>query len=351
MVTSPFTKAERGPLTGLGSRGMRRALALVAGLALAALAGQATHAEVSEVRIARQPGLVYLPMIIVEQKNLLEKQAKAVGLSDLKPKFLTLTSGGASSDALLSGNVDMVMSGATNMLLLSDRTRGDVKGIAGVGGMPMLLVTRNPDVKSLKDFKTGDKIAVPTVKVSTQAVLLQVAAKAQLGNANALDAFTIQLGHPDAVAALSSPNNEVNSHFSLPPFQDRELKIPGVRTVLNSADVAGGPLSNAIVYSRKAFVEANPNVVKATIAALDEAAALIKSDPRGALEIYKAATNDKSLLEEMEEAMKQPGVVFSTTPYGVMLQANHFFETGVIKTKPNDWKDFFFPSVHDRAGT
>ena len=32
-------------------------------------------------------------------------------------------------------------------------------------------------------------------------------------------------------------------------------------------------------------------------------------------------------------------------------EANHFFETGVIKTKPTSWKDYFFPAVHDRAGT
>src|SRR4051812_18590928 len=351
MRSRAFMKAELRSLAARAAGGMSRALAPLLGLALAALVGQVARAEVSEVRIARQPGLVYLPMIIVEQKNLLEKHGKALGLTDLKAKFLTLSGGGASSDALLSGNVDMVMSGTTNMLLLSDRTRGDVKGIAGVGGMPMLLVTRNPEVKNLKDFKTGDKIAVPTVKVSTQAVLLQIAAKRQLGNVGALDALTIQLGHPDAVAALSSPGNEVNSHFSLPPFQERELQIPGVHTVLNSFEIAGGPLANAIVYGRKAFVEANPNVVKALVAALDEANDLIKSDPKGVLDLYKTATNDKSSVEDMAETMKQPGVVFSTTPYGVMLQANHFFETGVIKTKPGAWKDFFFAPIHDRQGT
>jgi NitT/TauT family transport system substrate-binding protein len=351
MRSLAFTNAKLGFFSAHAIGGISRALAPFFGLALATLAGQVAQAEVSEVRIARQPGLVYLPMVIVEQKNLLEKHGKALGLADLKAKFLTLSGGGASSDALLSGNVDMVMSGTTNMLLLSDRTRGDVKGVAGVGGMPMLLVTRNPDVKSLKDFKTGDKIAVPTVKVSTQAVLLQIAAKRQLGNVGALDALTIQLGHPDAVAALSSPGNEVNSHFSLPPFQERELQLPGVHTVLNSYDIAGGPLANAIVYGRKAFVEGNPNVVKALVAALDEANDLIKSDQKGVLELYKTATNDKSSVEDMAETMKQPGVVFSTTPYGVMLQANHFFETGVIKTKPGAWKDFFFAPIHDRQGT
>ena len=63
------------------------------------------------------------------------------------------------------------------------------------------------------------------MKVSSQAVLLQIAAQKAFGpgNATKLDPLTVQLGHPDAVAALGSPHNEVNSHFSLPPFQQREL--------------------------------------------------------------------------------------------------------------------------------
>src|ERR671938_647541 len=82
-------------------------------------------------------------------------------------------------------------------------------------------ITRHPDVKTLADFTEKDRIAVPTIKISTQAVLLQIAAKRQLGEAarNQLDAITVQLGHPDAVAAVTSQNHEINSHFSLPPYQ------------------------------------------------------------------------------------------------------------------------------------
>ena len=63
-------------------------------------------------------------------------------------EWVNLTSGAAGNDALLSGNIDIVDSGSTNMLLLNDRTRGDVKGLCGVGSTPMLLLTRNPDVKT-----------------------------------------------------------------------------------------------------------------------------------------------------------------------------------------------------------
>ncbi|GJD59507.1 ABC transporter substrate-binding protein [Methylobacterium dankookense] len=335
------------------SRNVRGWLAAL-GMALAALAAAApaARADDARVRISRQPGFVYLPAVLAERLKLIEKQAKAAGLGDVTVEWVNLTSGAAGNDALLSGNVDIVDSGSTNMILINDRTRGDVKGLSGVGATPMLLLTRNPDVKTLKDFSGKDKIAMPSVKVSSQAVLLQIAAKKAFGpgEATRLDPLTVQLGHPDAVAALASPQNEVNSHFSLPPFQQRELQDPAIRTVLNSYEMAGEPVSNAILYARTAWFNRNPKLAAAIVAAIDEANALIAQDPLQAAKDYVAATNEKTPPEQLVAIMKEPGTVFSTTPYGIMLQARHFHELKVIKTEPKDWKDYFFPIVHGLPG-
>jgi NitT/TauT family transport system substrate-binding protein len=304
------------------------------------------------VRITRQPGMIYMPMILMEQLRLIERQAEQRGLGALKVSWLTFSSGGASTEALISGNVDFVTSGTTNMLLVWDRTRGEIKALAGCGGAPMLLVTRNPDVKTLADFTDKDRIAVPTIKISTQAVLLQIAAERQLGEAarNRLDAITVQIGHPDAVAAVTSPNHEINSHFSLPPYQQIELKDPRVHVVLNSYDLVGGPLNNAVVFGRRSFVEGNPKTVQAILAALEEADALIRDDPRKAAETYLAATKERLTVEELTAMMAEKGVVFSTTPHATMLQAEHLAKTGVLKTRPKDWKEYFFPAVHALPG-
>jgi NitT/TauT family transport system substrate-binding protein len=238
------------------------------------------------------------------------------------------------------------------MLLLNDRTRGDVKGLCGVGSTPMLLLTRNPDVKTLSDFSSKDKIALPSVKVSSQAVLLQIAAKKAFGpeNATKLDPLTVQLGHPDAVAALASPHNEVNSHFSLPPFQQRELQDPAIHKVLNSYELVGEPVSNAIFYARTGWYNRNPKLAAAIVAAIDEANAKIAKDPLQAAKDYVAATNEKTPPETLVEIMKEPGTNFSTTPYGIMLQARHFYAMKTIKAEPKDWKDTFFPIVHNLPG-
>ena len=248
---------------------LRRAVgALAVALGLATCVAQA---ETGEVRFTRQPGLIYMPMVLAEQQRLVEKHVASAGLGDVKVSWVTLTSGGASVDALISGNVDFVTSGATNLLLAWDRTRGEVKGLAASAGAPMMLVTRNPAVKTLADFSAKDRIAVPTVKVSAQAVMLQIAAERQFGEAgrNKLDPITIQLGHPDAVGALLGGTSEVNSHFSLPPYQQIELKDPKIHVVLNSYDVVGGPLSNAIVFGRGKFMEQNPKTTAAVLAAID----------------------------------------------------------------------------------
>jgi NitT/TauT family transport system substrate-binding protein len=139
----------------------------------------------------------------MEQNKLVETQAQAAGLPELKVAWITLNSGGASTDALLAGSVDLVTSGVSNLLLLWERTKGQVNGVTSVGGLPMLLVTRDPAVKTLKDFTDKDKIAVPTIKVSSQAMVLKMAMEKMYGEAwrDKLDSVTIQLGHPDAMIA------------------------------------------------------------------------------------------------------------------------------------------------------
>ncbi len=327
----------------------RLATATVVALALTT----ALRAETNEVRITKQPGLLYLPMILMEQGKLIEKHTAAAGLGDVKSNWITFNSGGAATDALLSGNVDFVTSGGSNMLLLWDKTKGQVKGVAACGGMPMYLLSRNPDVKTLKDFSAKDRIAVPTIKVSSQATMLMMAAEQAFGEgqANKLDSITLQLGHPDATLSLLSPNSEVNSHFSLPPYQNIALKDPAVHKVLSSLDVFGGPVNNAIVFSTNKFREANPKTMAAVMAALNEAMQMIKTEPKKAIDIYLTQGKEKVTAEELVAILAEPGVVFDVAPVGMQKFAAFMAKAGTIKTAPASWKDFFFPEAHGLNGS
>ncbi|HEV3087657.1 MAG TPA: ABC transporter substrate-binding protein [Candidatus Elarobacter sp.] len=325
-------------------------------IALTTLAPAApASAEVTEVRIARQPGLVYLPIMIIEQDHLFEKEAKKRGLGDIKTTFLVFNSGGAAVDALLSGNADFVTSGATNLLTAWSATKGtpnEVRGVAGNGALPMFLVSRDPKVKTIADISSADKIAVPTVRVSTQALVMQMAAEKQWGAADAhrLDQYTIALGHPDAMLALEA-NKDVNGHFSLPPYQYQELKIPGVHLVLNSIDVTNGPASNGVTFATTKFHDANPKIMAAFLAAMGQAEDIIKNDKRHAAELYLKDTKEKLTVDELVKIMSDPNFVYSTAPQQSMKFAELMYRVGTIKNKPASWKDYFFPEVHNLKGS
>ncbi len=310
------------------------------------------RAEVSEVRISKQYGLPYLSVVVVEQLRLIEKYAKAQGLGDVKVNWVTIGSGGTSTDSLLAGNLDFVTSGMSNMLLLWSRTGGQVKAVSAASAVPLILVTRNPNVKTIADFTEKDKIAVPTVKVSMQSTILGIAAQKMFGEAGRgrFDPFTVAMSHPDGTIALLSGAGEVNSHFSAPPYQYQALKAPGVHAVLNSTDVMGGPATITVIFGTVKFHDANPKTIAAIYAAMGEAMDFIIKDKRAAADLYLKATKEKIGIDELAAMMEMPGFAYTQAPNGTLRYAEQMFKTGVIKTQPSSWKDAFFPEAHGLPG-
>jgi NitT/TauT family transport system substrate-binding protein len=328
--------------------------ALLAILGLVAAAPQASAQQKTEIALSRQPGIFYMPSHIMEKQKLIEKHAAALGLPAITTKWITFSGGGAQTDALLAGGVDILNTGTGNLLLLWDRTKGGVKGIVATSAQPMTLISRDPHIKSIKDFTANDKIAVPTVKISTQAIVLQIAAAEAFGADQwaKLDSNTVQLGHPDAYAALSNSQHEVRSHFSIPPFTFLEMKnVPGAHVVLNSPDVMGGPLSQAQFFTTTKFADANPKIVQAVRDATKEAQDLIRSDTKTSVEIYKEITGDKTSVDDLLAWLKEPGMMeWNLEPQGTMKFAAHLFKTGTLKIQPKAWTDYYLPSSADLKG-
>lgn len=323
-------------------------------LAATSVGGAAWGQAKSEIKITRQPSIIYMPTHIMEAEKLVEKHAAALGVPNLKVEWITFSGGGNSTDALLAGSIDVVNTGMGNMLLLWDRTRGGVKGIVATCAEPLTLVTREARIKTLADIRPTDRIAVPTVKVSTQAILLQIAAAKMFGPTEwaHFDSNTVQLGHPDAAASLANPNGEIASHFSAPPFVYTELKsVPGAHVVTDARGILGSPLTVAMFFATSKFADQNPKVVQAIYDATVEALALIKSDTRRAVELYRTASGDKMSTDDLLDMLKAPDMMaFNPAPEGAMAFATHMHTVGLLKTEAKDWKDFFFPVAHGLAG-
>ena len=180
----------------------RPLLAALAALSLLVTAAP-TLAQNVEIKLARQFSMGYLQFNVMEHQKLIEKHAKALGLGDVKVSWLTFNGPAAVNDALLSGQIDIAAGGTPGLLLLWSRTKGtpqEVRGISAMSSQPFLMNSRSPHIKSVTDLKEGDRIAVPAVKVSIQAIALQMAAAKAFGPGNfaKLDTLTVSMPPPDA---------------------------------------------------------------------------------------------------------------------------------------------------------
>ena len=76
-----------------------------------ALTALPARADVTTLRIARQYGIGYLQMMVMEHDRLIEKHAKASGLPEVKVSWRTFSDGTVANDAMLSDNLDIAAGG------------------------------------------------------------------------------------------------------------------------------------------------------------------------------------------------------------------------------------------------
>lgn len=324
-----------------------RSLCLAALLASAgALATLPAAAE--EIRIASGIGILFAPIHVMKEAGLLEKHAEAAGL-DLELETLSFPSGSAVTDALLSGNVDIVTAGLSNALLLWSRSREDVKSIAAVSGTKSVLVTKDPDVRTLADYKDTNRISVTSLKISNQAIYLAMALDAEFGDPEKFDPMMVQLGFTDAVQAMTNPNGPIDSMFAGPPYYQALLKQPGMHPVLTTLDVAG-PTTNLLAFTTTAYHDAHPREIEVFLAALAEAQEMINEQPLEAAKLYLESTGEKFTPEELAAMFEEEGNVFQSLPLGVHQTAAFMAKTGMIHREPASWREFFFDDIATRTG-
>ncbi|WP_083528659.1 ABC transporter substrate-binding protein [Hyphomicrobium sp. CS1BSMeth3] len=325
-------------------------------LAAAVFVPTKAAAEVGEVRIVRQPSILSLALFVMDHEKLVEKAAKEQGLPDLKVTWSRLAGGAAVNDAMLSGAVDFAAGGVGPLIVLWDRSKGgkgDIKAAGALSDLPMILNTNNPNIKSLDDFNEKNKIALPAVKTSMQAVLLQMAAAKKWGDKgyDHYDRFTVSLAHADATASLISGSGSIAAHFAAPPWDAIQLRSPNVHKVLDSSDIIGGPATCLVLYTTQKFHDQNPKTYAAVVTALGEAMKLISLDKGRAAKIYLALTNDKINVEELVKILEEPSSVFKISPSGIKTYADFMHKIGRVKTRTESWKDLFFPSAHSLPGS
>ncbi len=329
-------------------------LAAVAALIAALIVPQHARAEASQVRVAKQFGVAYMQYMVMQELKLIEKHAKAAGL-DITTEWATFRSSDVMNDALISGSVDFVSLGIPGIITIWSKTKGtpsEVKGVSGLNVSPLMLMVRDPAIKSIKDFKDHHRIALPAVKVAMQAIMLQMAAAKEWGDAkyNALDHLTVSMAHPDATAAMLGGSSEITANFSSAPFQYRQMKNPNIRRILTSTELFDEPLSFNVIAATSKFRSENPRLYAAFLAALKEATDFINADKRKGAEIYLKVSGDRSTVDDILEVLADPAIMYNTKLGGIGPFVSFMAKVGTLKNPPASWRDMFFPEALAGAG-
>jgi NitT/TauT family transport system substrate-binding protein len=324
---------------------MRRwvsALVLAALAAGVGLAGPAGAQEAKVLRIVKQPGLGYLQLIVMRETKLLEKR-----LPGVTPEWHQLTSGPVIRDAMVAGQLDVGAGGLGPFIQAIDKGV-DWKTLGALNEMPLFMNCARADIRTLKDLRPTDRIAMPAIG-SIQHVVLQMQAEKELANAKALNQQVVAMAHPDATAAILS-KREITCHLTSPPFQYEQLRDPGIHKVFDSYQVAGGPHTFNLVWVSAKWARANPTLLNGFVAALREATDFVNEQPAEAARLYATSEKTKSSPEEILQIMKQEGLRYTLTPAGLVKFASFMQRIGMIKSVPGSWKEYALEHLHGLPG-
>jgi NitT/TauT family transport system substrate-binding protein len=336
-----------------GTHMPRICAAATVALTLATAGPGVANAEVSEVRIVAQNGSNYLPLFVMQGQQLVEKQLAAKGLASTTVVWTKLAGPSAIIDSFLAGAVHFSGQGVPSTALIWDRTRNGIgaKAVSAMVASNIWLMTRKPELKSLRDLTDKDRIALPSVKTSAQALFLWSAAEKEFGAGQwgRLDHLTVSLPHPDAMAAVLNPSGDITMHAATSPYADLERKA-GLHAIIDLYAVEGGPVTGLNFVSTEQFRKANPITYAAVAAAYDEAIAWVNADKRRAAQFYLDISKEKMSLDDLAQILMAPDYIFGKTPRGVGAALSLMYKTGTLKSKPQSWKDMYFPETQQLSG-
>ena len=315
-------------------------LAVLAAMNLPARAQQ-------QLKIGMGFGLAFLPLYICEDLKLVEKYGRLAHV-DVRASFQRFDVAAKLQGAVASGSIDLGPFGVAPLLSAFEKagdTPSQILAVSGLTSLPLALLSTDAAARSIADIKPADRIAVPTLS-SPQAYLLELQSEKVFGQYDRLRKQMVVLSHGDAMTGLARGDGPVTSYFSSPPFTQMALRSGTVHRILDSSEVVGGKASFLILGGSRGFIEAQPEMPAIVEKAIDEAARIIRSDPRRAAQIYlshepsmtfNAATIEAVLREERDE--------FGSPVHAVQAIADFMGRHGELKNPPQSWKDIAAPAL------
>ncbi len=286
--------------------------------------------------------LVYQPgpaaaLITLKTQKTLEKQ-----FPNTHFQWKVVNSGSAVREAILSGQGQLGSLGLPPFLVGWDRGV-NWRVLTALSRSDAWLVTRNPRIKSLKDFGPNDKIGV-VAPDSQQAILIRKAAQEQLGNPHALDANLLSISSADGEAALDS--GQLTAQLSGSPFQQREVKA-GAHIILHTKDIFG-PVGTGVIAIVQSVYNQYPNFVKTLYQDINNATEFAETHhDQVAQYLAQDPTSGGGTVASFKALLDDPTITLTTTPSGLLTYATFMQSIGLISKVPARVQDLELPVLEN----
>ncbi len=274
--------------------------------------------------IAEQYGLAYAPLQIMKEKQILEAL-----LPNTKIEWVTLSNTTSIREAMLSENVDVGFMGIPPFIIGLDNGM-DWKIMSGLSKNPSGLVTYDKNIKTLADFTSADKIALPQPG-SIQHILLAMACEKQFGEADRLDHLLVAMKHPDAYQSLESQST-IKAHFASPPYLFDELNNADNHLILSGEEAFGEDFTFIVGVCGREFYN-NKKQYEAVNEGLKQAITYMKQNEAEAIALLSTSYSIDELL--LKEYLTQEGMIYSQEVEGLERFVDFMLRNEYIK---NDYQ-------------
>ncbi|BAY29444.1 hypothetical protein NIES2107_12870 [Nostoc carneum NIES-2107] len=300
---------------------------------------QTTLQTPATVTIAYQPGINYANLLIVKQQQILEKQFPKTQFA-----WKELSNGAAIRDGIIANQIQVGASGIGAFLVGWDKGVG-WKILTSLSHSEFWLVTKNNNIKSIKDFQPGMKIGLPSLD-GIQALVVRKLAQKELGNPTALDNNLQVIAHPLGLQSLL--NGQIDAHFTSPPFQFQEVDKGG-RVLIKSSDIFG-KTSVASLFATEKFYNQYPEFNQALYNAIANATKLLNEKPEEAAKILSQIDGGKVSAAQYQQWLKNKAVAYGTEPKAFLKYGAFMHEIGMLNKQPKSIDELILPTLKGAGG-
>ncbi len=305
---------------------------LVAGAFAACSGSEKKSGEGEKINIAFQYGMGYYPLLVMKEKQLLEKNYPGVTV-----EWTQLNSGAAVGEALTSGSIDAGAVGP-GPAIINITAGSPIKIFSSISSMPMNLLSMDPNA-SLDNIADTDQIATVNIG-SIQHICLAMAAEKRYGDAHKFDERILAMKHPDGMASLVS--GSVKFHLTAPPYIVKEQE-QGATVVDRFEDVWPVGTSFIVGVCTNKLHDEKPDLYKALCDSMQEAVDFINDNPDETAKLL--CENEGTDEATLKEWLAAEDVVYSTETSKVKEIADFMFKNAFSQKEVASFSDLAFDNV------